>query len=73
MSVLRRRIIRPIASPMADGRRHDQLDKLRGRAASQREALSRWFTRLRRAFHSVERLQQTLVRLERKITQLETS
>jgi hypothetical protein len=41
-------------------KRRDQLDK-------ERVALNRWMSRLRRAFHAVEKQQARVARLERQI------
>jgi hypothetical protein len=64
---------RPPAQPGADERRQRQLARLRGRLEEQRQALARWMSRLRRAFHAVEKHQKCIQRLERQITQLEGS
>ncbi len=37
----------------------------------EQEALSRWMTRLKRAFHKVEKLQQRVARMERQLADLE--
>lgn len=67
----RRRIIRP-ANPQANSQHHDrQNQKLRARLEQERTALNRWMARLRRAFHSVEKIQRRVVRLERQIANLE--
>ena len=41
---------------------------MRDKLANERSSLSRWMARLKRAFHSVEKLQQRIARLERQIT-----
>jgi hypothetical protein len=71
MSTLRRRIVRPPINEVNDKQRQRQLLKLRSRLERERVALSRWQSRFRRAFNTVDRLQKTIIRLERKITQLE--
>jgi hypothetical protein len=48
-----------------------RVQKQRHRLESERAALARWMTRLKRAFTFVEKIQRTIGRLERKITQLE--
>ena len=66
----RRRIIRPAsppASPPVD--RHAQ--KLRARLEKERAMLARRVVKLKRAFHAFEKSQQTVLRLERKINELE--
>jgi hypothetical protein len=70
MSAPRRRIVRAVPVPP----NHDhtlKLQKLRGRLEGERAALARWMSRLRRAFHAVERQQQRTARLERHIAKLE--
>jgi hypothetical protein len=70
MSAPRRRIVRPVPIPV----NHDhsvKLQKLRGRLEGERAALARWMSRLRRAFHAVERQQHRTARLERQIAKLE--
>jgi len=44
-----------------------------GRLEEQRQALARWMSRLRRAFHAVEKHQKHSERLERQISQMEGS
>jgi hypothetical protein len=71
MSTIRRRIVRPPVIELNGQQYQRQLAKLRSRLERERVALSRWQSRLRRAFNSVDRLQKTVARIERKITQLE--
>jgi hypothetical protein len=69
MSTPRRRIIRPSIDATSDN--HDRqrlLEKQHQRLDSERAALARWMVKLRRAFHSVEKLQRSVTRLERKLT-----
>jgi hypothetical protein len=72
MSTPRRRIVRP-ASPTdpAAQRRQRRVQKLRGWLVEDRSALDRRMSRLRRAFHAVERLQQRVARLDRQLSSLE--
>jgi len=68
MAAPRRRIIRaPAARPALHQQRSKRLEKLRLRLDQERAALTRWMTRLRRAFHAVERIQQAITRMERKV------
>jgi len=68
MAAPRRRIIRaPIARPVSNQQRSRRLEKLRIRRDQERAALARWMTRLRRAFHAVERIQQAINRAERSL------
>jgi hypothetical protein len=70
----RRRLVRrPPHPPTGDERRQRQLARLRLRLEAQRQALARWMSRLRRAFHAFEKPQLGFHRLERQITHLEGS
>lgn len=71
MSAPRRRLIRPVREPVEQPDRSRQLQKLRDRLDQERAVLSRWQTKLRRSFNTVEKCQKLIARLERKITQLE--
>jgi len=72
MSNPRRRIVRPQQPPdQSEAQRQRQLQRLRTRLEKDQKALARWVVRLKRAFHSFERLQQRVARLERQITRLE--
>jgi hypothetical protein len=72
MSNGRRRIVRPpAAAPAPDPKRTRRLQRLRDRLEEERAALGRWTTRLKRAFHAVERGQRNSTRLERTIARLE--
>jgi hypothetical protein len=73
MTTPRRRILRPSRPPEPDPRQADRLRKLRDRLASDRAALARWMTRLRRSFHRVELLQRSVARIEREINRSEDS
>jgi hypothetical protein len=64
----RRRVLRPAAITLeADPRRIAALEKRRAKLAQEREALKRWMSRLRRAFHAVEASQRRIRRLERSL------
>ena len=71
MSIPRRRLVRPALAPEPDEQRHHQVQKLRARLEQERRILARWMTRLKRAFHAVEKIQQRISRIERQITRLE--
>ncbi len=65
----RRRVLRPAAlTPTVVSA---QLSRWRGRLADEQQALSRWMAKLKRAFHSLEKHQQRVARLERQIRQVE--
>jgi hypothetical protein len=51
--------------------RQQRIQKLRSRQQQERTALTRWMSRLKRAFHAVEKRQCRIGRLERQITKLE--
>jgi hypothetical protein len=74
MSTPRRRLVRPaaIAAPTIQQRQH-RAQRLRGRLAQDRAVLGRWMSRLKRAFHSMEKLQLRLARIEWQINRLEES
>jgi len=42
---------------------------VREQLASERAALARWLTRLKRAFHAVEKQQARISRIERRLNQ----
>lgn len=62
----RRRLVRsaPAASPPID---HRRLQRIRLNLDRERTVLARWMSRLRRAFHAVEKSQRKISRLERTI------
>ena len=66
----RRRIIRP-PSPAANPPTDRQTQMLRSRLEKERATLARKLVKLKRAFHAFEKSQRTVVRLERKINELE--
>jgi hypothetical protein len=70
----RRRLVRPppIPSPSDPGRPR-RLQRLRTSLEKERAALARWMTRLKRAFHVVERSLRNITRIERLIARLEDS
>jgi hypothetical protein len=57
------------ANPATERRR--RLKALQARLDAERAILARWMTRLKRAFHSVEKSQARVGRLEREIAKLE--
>ena len=70
MTTPRRRVLRPISHDAGDGVRERKLADRRLRLATERQSLDRWMTRLKRAFHAVEKQQVKTARLERVIDQL---
>jgi hypothetical protein len=73
MSVPRRRLVRPVLAPEPDQQRHHLVQKLRVRLEQERRVLARWMSKLKRAFHQVEKLSARISRIERNITRLEDS
>lgn len=74
MSTPRRRLIRPVQEPTT---RRSQLvhqaQKLRSKLEGERAVFTRWMSRLKRAFHTVEKAQRRMHRLERQLARLEDS
>jgi hypothetical protein len=70
----RRRVVRPApaAPPAPDPERQRRLARLRDRLERERNALARWFAKLRRAFHAVEKSQGRVTRLERQLRRGQT-
>jgi len=70
MTTPRRRVLRPLRLGEADGAREPKLAARRVRLAAEKQSLDRWMSRLKRAFHAVEKQQAKVARLERAIEQL---
>jgi hypothetical protein len=72
---VRRRILRPElpARPerAADQRHRQAAVKAQRRLEEERVALARWMSRLKRAFHAVERNQLRISRFKRRLAQLD--
>ena len=66
MTTVRRRVIRPLPLPPSL-----RLPRLRARLDEEQQGLARWMSKLKRAFHSFEKHQLRVSRLEREIRQLE--
>jgi hypothetical protein len=72
MTAPRRRLVRPPAnSTPTRSPRPQALQKARTRLEQVRAALTRWMTRLKRAFNAVDKQQRVIARLERQIRTLE--
>ncbi len=72
MTAPRRRIVPSGAAPAVNaGRKHGQLQRLRARLEQEQVSLARWMSRLRRAFHAVEKGQLRVTRLQKKIARQE--
>lgn len=73
MTTPRRRVLRP-RPPAADNLlRQQMLSRRREQLEKEQAALARWMSRLRRAFHELEKRQKTVRRIEREIAKLEQS
>jgi hypothetical protein len=70
MSHPRRRLLRPSRRPVDDGPRQTKLLARRSKLEGEQQCLTRWMSRLKRAFHAVEKQQQRVTRLEREIARL---
>jgi hypothetical protein len=74
MATSRRQIIRPpCASPRPEPQRQRQIQKLRERLERERATLARSMTRLKRAFHGMEKTQAKIARLERTLNRQENA
>jgi hypothetical protein len=67
----RRRVLRPRRTPAENAARARKVATRRARLEKEQAGLSRWMTKLKRAFHAVEKHQKTVSRLEREIACLE--
>jgi len=66
----RRRVLRPTPPiARADARQLARMQRRRAELAKSRVALRRWFTRLKRATHTVTDLYQRITKLEAMLTQ----
>ena len=73
MSMPRRRLVRPDAQATQPQREPPlRLQKLRRQLQQERVALARWLQRLTRAFHSMDKHQLRVRRLERELNRQET-
>ena len=70
MTTPRRRVLRPPRTDAEESRRISKLATHRQQLDKEQQTLSRWMTKLRRAFHAVEKSQQKVTRLEREIAKL---
>ncbi len=71
MTTPRRRLVRTAPPPTPRPPSDRRLQQLRARLEAERTALARWFVRLKRVFHSVERTQARITRLERQLARQE--
>jgi hypothetical protein len=72
MTAPRRRIVRPEPPPAHSPPQRDRrIQKLRSRLEAERSTLARWMSRLKRAFHIVEKTQRRITRIERQLARQE--
>jgi hypothetical protein len=71
MSIPRRQLIRPTPPPNDHAERDRLLHKLRGRLETERTSFARWMRRLKRSFHSVEKIEGRISRIEKTLARLE--
>ena len=72
MTKVRRQIQRqPCEDPAVEARRIARIRKKYDDLTKEQEALSRWMTRLTRAFHKVEKLQERIARMERQLADMD--
>ena len=68
----RRRVLRPLPSNQpVDAAHTARVERRRNELEKERISLTHWMSRLKRAFHAVERQQRRMARLERHLAQLE--
>ena len=72
MTTVRRRVLRSGEPVAAERRRLRLLERKHQQLIKERDLLKRWMTRLKRAFHAMEKLQAKIARLERQISELES-
>ncbi|MFO1004636.1 MAG: hypothetical protein U0929_01655 [Planctomycetaceae bacterium] len=66
----RRRVIRPTRPVSAESTQQRKLTARREQLEREQKSLSRWMSRMKRAFHAVEKQQKKVTRLEREIKRL---
>ena len=71
MTTPRRRIVRP-GPPSAPSVSPHRLQKVRDKLDRERMLLTRWMTRLKRAFNALQKHQNHVAHLERRIRHLES-
>ena len=71
MAKVRRRVLRPESQAATqDVRLTARIAKRQQQLTKERAALRRWMTKLKRAFHVMEKQQRRIASLERQLTQL---
>ena len=69
MTTVRRRVIRPL--PLPPSAASLRLPRWRARLDEEQQGLARWMAKLKRSFHSFEKHQLRVSRLEREIRKIE--
>jgi hypothetical protein len=69
VTTARRCVLRSAPTSMTDSRLQQRLAKVREQLSDERVSLARWMSRLRRAFHAIEKHQSRIGRLERRLRQ----
>ena len=69
----RRRVLRNSRTHSDDPQCQQKIARRREKLKKEQEGLSKWMTKLKRAFHAVEKHQKTVARLERELAQLDQS
>jgi len=72
VTTARRRVLRSAPPTVTNARHQQRLARDRERLTKERAALARWMTRLKRAFHAVEKHQAKIARIERRLNQTQT-
>ena len=67
----RRRVLRPVRPAAEDPQRQQKLAAKREQLDKEQQTLGRWMTRLKRAFHAVEKQQRRVASLQRTIARLD--
>lgn len=67
MTACRRRVLRPVPLTEAEPRRTRRRERQQRQLDADLRSVRRWTSRLRRAFHAVERLQSRIDRLKRQL------
>ena len=70
MSALRRRLLRPAPPPPSDVRQDRRRQRLQTQLSADQQSLQRWMSKLKRAFHTIEKLQSRISRLERVVANI---
>ncbi len=70
MATTRRRVLRPPRTAVEDSLRQQKLTRKRDQLQKEQAGLAHWMTRLRRAFHAMEKQQLKVSCLERDIARL---